>query len=71
MKAELETTDNGKYIVIEVVSKRHFIGETRTDAVAEARKEFPNIVMFVRRIGTVEKSSRHLPRLDQKYARVF
>lgn len=69
-KAELEPMHNGKYVVIEVASGRHFIGETRTDAVTNAKKEFPDVVMFVRRIGGVEKVSRHL-QYHQRYARIF
>jgi len=71
IKAELEPTNNGKYVVIEVASKRHFIGETRTDAVIEAKKAFPDTVMFVKRIGGAEKSSRHLHQYQQRYARLF
>jgi len=72
LKSELEQpTQNGKYVVIEIKSRRYFIGDTRTDAVVEAKKVFPNVVMFVRRIGGVEKVARHYVHLSRKYARIF
>jgi len=70
-KSELEPMHNGRYVVIEVDSRKFFIGDTRADAVAEARKEFPDTVMFSKRIGGTEKVSRHLHGFQQKYARVL
>src|SRR3989344_1544250 len=68
LKSSLEPEHNGKYVVIEVDSQKYFIGETRNEATEEARKEFPTKIMFVKRIGQVEKISRHLSILNQKYA---
>lgn len=71
LKAELEPLQNGKHIVIEVDSNKHFIADTRDEAIAKARKEFPDKLLFVRRIGQVEKASRHFSYSHLKYARLF
>jgi hypothetical protein len=70
LKAELEPKYNGKFVAIEIESKKHFIGDTRDEAVAEAKKEFPESVVFGKRIGGVEKSSRHSSYFP-RYARLF
>lgn len=58
-KLELEQTHKSKYVAIEADSGQYFIGETRDEAVAVAKKVFPNALMFTRRIGSIEKASRH------------
>lgn len=59
-KKKLEPKENGKYIAVEVESKKYFLGETKEEALDEAQKVFPNKVFFVRRIGELEKvSSRY------------
>ena len=55
----LEPANNGKYIVIEASSGKYFIGDTKDEAMELARKEFPHILLFVRKIGELEKASRH------------
>ena len=49
--------NGGKYIAIDTNSKEYFVGLTREEAVKEAKKTHPESVVFVRRIGTVEKIS--------------
>jgi len=71
LRAVLEPAHNGQFIAIEATSGKHFIGENRSDAVGAARKEFPDQVLFVRRIGGVEKSLRHSHQTPRRYARVF
>lgn len=72
LKGELEPAQNGRYIVIEVESHRHFIGDTKDEAMEMARREFPHILLFVRRIGEVEKISHHLSSFSsKKYAGLF
>lgn len=71
LKNGLEPAQNSKWVVIEVQSGKYFVGDTRTDAVAEARKVFPTQVMFARRIGVAEKTLRHIPHPSHKYARVL
>ena len=67
---------NGKYVAIDVDSKDFFIGETRDEAVGMARKKYPEKLVFIRRIGEIEKISRHIVLQDNgiqknEYARVF
>ena len=73
LRSELEPRQNGKYIAIEGDSGSYFIGETREEAVNKAKQKYPHIVVFVRRIGALEKVSRHSPQsfLTAKYARIF
>lgn len=72
LKPQLEPTNNGKYVVIEVNSGRHFVGDTKDEAMVVARREFPGIILFVRRIGGLEKVSRHSSSFSpKKYARLF
>lgn len=59
LKPQLEPSNNGKYVVIEVNSGKHFIGDTKDEAMEKARKEFPGILLFVRRIGELEKNSHY------------
>ena len=49
--------NSGKYIAIDTNSKEHFIGLTREEAVKEAKKTHPDSIVFVRRIGTIERIS--------------
>lgn len=67
LKNVLEPSQNGKYVVIEVNSGKHFVGNTTDEATALAKKEFPNQIMFIRRIGQVEKSSRYSLNLNPFY----
>ena len=71
LKGELEAVSGGEYIVIEVDTKEHFIGDTRDEAILKAKIKFPDKVMFVRKIGQIEKISRHFSYSQQKYARLF
>ncbi|MFA5072163.1 MAG: hypothetical protein WC511_07490 [Candidatus Pacearchaeota archaeon] len=71
LKEELEQNHNGEYVVIEIDSGRNFIGETRDEATLEAKKEFPDKIMFIKRIGQEEKISRHFPCSRHNYERVF
>lgn len=55
LKGDLEQHNNGEYVAIEVESKQHYVGITKEEAVAKAKKEYPNKIFFVRRIGEIEK----------------
>lgn len=57
LKSKLEPQENGKYIAIEVKSKRYFIGITKEEVLDQAQKVFPDKIFFVRRIGELEKVS--------------
>lgn len=54
-KENLEQVHNGEYVAIEVESKQYYVGTTKEEAVAKAKKEYPNKIFFVRRIGEIEK----------------
>jgi hypothetical protein len=71
-KEKLESSHAGKYIVIEVNSGKYFVETTKDEAMAQARKEFPKILLFVRRIGELEKVSHHSSSFSPKtYASVL
>lgn len=72
-KAEFESANIGKYITIEIDSGDYFIGDTREVAVAEARVKYPRNILYVRRIGALEKVARHSPLylLGNNYARIL
>lgn len=71
LKAELEPTHNGKYVIIEIDSGEYFVGDTRDEATIKAKQKFPDKIMFIRRIGQVEKISRHSPCSHPNYAWLF
>jgi ribosomal protein L31 len=60
-KFDLENTQEGKYVAIDVDSQRHFIADTRDEAVQKGRAELPTARFFVKRIGGVDRVSRHFP----------
>lgn len=63
----------GNYIAIDIDSGEHFVAESRDEAVKEAHKKHPGKLIFVRRIGTLEKVSRHFSSLSStnNYGRIF
>ncbi len=68
-KEEFEPSHSGEYVVIEAKSEKYFVAPTKDEAMAKARKEFPDILLFVRRIGELEKVSHHLSSFSpKKYA---
>jgi hypothetical protein len=58
-KTELEPLHNGKYVAIEVDSEETFIGDTRDEAVLNAKNRFPEKIFFVKRIGGIDKVASH------------
>lgn len=68
LKSTIEPTQNGKFIAIEVESGKHFIADTREEAVNEIKKEYPDKIPLTRRIGELEKASRHISRHRHQYA---
>lgn len=51
----IKEENSGRFIAIELHSKEYFIGESKDEAVQHARKKYPDELMFIRRIGSVEK----------------
>lgn len=68
LKEEIEPSQNGKYIAIEPESGEYFIGDTREEAVAKVKEKYPTRIPLTRRIGELEKASRHIFR-NNKYLR--
>ena len=52
-------SNNGKYIAIDVDSGDYFIGVSKEEAVKAAHAKYPGKIAFIRRIGGIEKVSRH------------
>lgn len=57
LKDKLEPEKNGKFVAIEVESKKYFVGETKETALDQAQEVFPDKIFFVRRIGELERVS--------------
>lgn len=57
LKDNLEPQESGKYVAIEVESKKYFIGSTKEEALDKAQEVFPDKIFFVRKIGELERVS--------------
>lgn len=68
LKSTVEPTQNGKYLALDVESGDYAIGDTREEAVSEIKKTHPNVIPLTRRIGELEKASRHISRHRPQYA---
>lgn len=51
VKLQYEPDQNGKFLAIDIESKDTFIGNTSTEAVESARKNHPDKVFYVVKIG--------------------
>ena len=61
----IEDAHNGKYIAIDVVSRKYFIGETRDEAVQAGKAALPDVIFFVKRIGGIDTVARRYPFLQR------
>ncbi len=52
IKTELESKFKGKYVALDFESERYWIGDTPTEALTEAKKEFPNKLFYFLQIGS-------------------
>ncbi len=57
LKEKLEPKEEGKFVAIEIESKKYYVGNTKEEALDLAKKDFPTKVFFVRRIGELERVS--------------
>ena len=61
---EIESTimpvNEGRFIAIDPETGEYEIGDTREEAVQKIRTKHGDKIVFVRRIGTVEKYQRHM-----------
>jgi hypothetical protein len=60
IEAEILPNNEGKYVAIVPETGEYEIGETREEAVEKIRAKHKDKIVFVRRIGTVEKYQQHL-----------
>jgi len=51
IKSQYEPKENGKFLAIEVESKKVYFGDTSADAVLLAKKDYPDKVFYVVKIG--------------------
>mgnify|MGYP001562234671 CR=1 FL=1 len=51
IKSQYEPEQNGKFLAIEVESKKVYLGNTSAEAVVLARQNHPNKVFYVVKIG--------------------
>ena len=47
----LEPSQAGRYVAIEPVSGKYFLGDTGTEALLEARHAFPETMFYLARVG--------------------
>lgn len=55
LKDQVEKTNNGDFLVLEVESKKSFIDKDLMIALNDAKKEFPNKLFFIVQIGTLQR----------------
>lgn len=51
IKSQYEPQQNGKFLAIEIESNKVYFGDTSEDAVMLAKKEYPDKVFYVVKIG--------------------
>ena len=51
VQRELEEQYPGRFVAIEVESGNYFVGETLTEADANAREKYPDRVFYIVRVG--------------------
>jgi len=52
IRNELETKYKGKYAAIDFESERYWIGDTASDALSRAKKDFPEKLFYLVQIGS-------------------
>ena len=51
IKADMETNHKGEFLAVDPESGDHYIGKTSLKAILNGRKEHPNTVFYIIRIG--------------------
>lgn len=51
IKSSYDPKEKGKFLAIEIDSKKEYLGNTSAEALASARKEHPDKVFYVVKIG--------------------
>jgi hypothetical protein len=52
IKLDLESKSKGKYVAIDVESRKFWIGDTASDALSQAKKEFPTRLFYLIQVGS-------------------
>ncbi|HUD05674.1 MAG TPA: hypothetical protein VMR18_01990 [Candidatus Saccharimonadales bacterium] len=60
IESQILPDNEGKFVAIEPETGEYEIGDTRETAVDKIRSKHGNKLVFVRKIGTVEKFQQHL-----------
>lgn len=66
LRGQLEETNLGDYLVLDVEQKNYKVNSDRLVAVQEARKEFGDKLFYIIQIGGSRKSNNNF--MSQKYA---
>jgi len=51
VKSKYDPKENGKFLAIDIESKKVYLADTSTEAVLHARKNHPNKIFYVVKIG--------------------
>jgi len=77
IKEELEPKFKGKYVALDFESERYWIGDTATEALTNAKKEFPKKIFYFLQIGSpsafnIQSVRTHSPqKLKYDFARQY
>lgn len=52
LKSNYEPAENGKFLAIDIGSKKVYLSETSAEAVKEAKKDFPDNIFYVVKVGS-------------------
>ena len=69
LKDQLEKTNLGDYVVIEVKTKKHFINKDLVTALEFARKKYPNELFFIVQVGKLQKAL--MKKRNEQYGWLF
>lgn len=51
LSGRLEKKHFGEFVAIEVETGKYFVGETQMEAISEAKKEFPQKIFYLMKVG--------------------
>lgn len=61
--------NNGNFIAIELDSKEYFFGTGKDEAVQKAKQKYPDKLVFIRRVGNIEKLQQLYKKNPNRYVR--
>lgn len=71
LKEILEKDHNGEFVAIEVESEKYFIGKSPEEALEAAKKEFPDNIFHLIRIGYAGVYKVSWSHRNKKYGWIF